>query len=106
MLFKLERHDEAFACYDKALALAPDLAGAWLGRGKRVFLSLSVTMKPFLALPGDSPSSPDLAGAWHGRGNVLFDLKRYGEAFACYDKAMTLNHDLVALEGSAFTQKC
>ena len=29
----LKRYDEAFAAYDKALALKPDLAEAWLGRG-------------------------------------------------------------------------
>ena len=30
---ELKRYDEAFAAYDKALALKPDLAEAWLGRG-------------------------------------------------------------------------
>ena len=30
---ELKRYDEAFAAYDKALTLKPDLAEAWLGRG-------------------------------------------------------------------------
>ena len=30
---ELRRYNEAFAAYDKALALQPDLASAWLGRG-------------------------------------------------------------------------
>ena len=37
---------------------------------------------------------PDLAEAWLGRGNVFFDLKRYDEAFAAYDKALALKPDL------------
>ena len=30
---RLKRYDDAFAAYDKALALKPDLPEAWLGRG-------------------------------------------------------------------------
>ena len=38
-----------------------------------------------------------LAEAWLGRGNVFFDLKRYDEAFAAYDKALALKPDLEKL---------
>ena len=31
--FNLRRYDEALAAYDQAIALKPDLAEAWLGRG-------------------------------------------------------------------------
>ena len=31
--FKLKRHQEALAAYERAAALEPDLAEAWLGRG-------------------------------------------------------------------------
>ena len=37
---------------------------------------------------------PDLAGAWLGRGNLFFELKRYDEALAAYDKALILMPDL------------
>ena len=30
----LKRYDEALAAYDRALSIKPDLAEAWLGRGK------------------------------------------------------------------------
>ena len=32
-LAKLELHDQSLDAYDRALALKPDLAEAWLGRG-------------------------------------------------------------------------
>ena len=31
---------------------------------------------------------------WLGRGNVFFELKRYGEAFAAYDKALAIEPEL------------
>ena len=33
---------------------------------------------------------PDLAEAWLGRGNIFNELKRYDDALAAYDKALTL----------------
>jgi predicted O-linked N-acetylglucosamine transferase (SPINDLY family) len=33
---------------------------------------------------------PDFAEAWAGRGNVFYDLKRYDDAAAAYDKALAL----------------
>ena len=30
----LKRFDDALSAYDRAISLAPDLADAWLGRGK------------------------------------------------------------------------
>ena len=34
-----------------------------------------------------------MADAWLGRGNVYYDLKRYDEAFAAYDKGLSLRPD-------------
>ena len=45
---ELKRYDEAFAAYDKALALKPDLAEAWLGRGN-VFTELKRYDEAFAA---------------------------------------------------------
>jgi predicted O-linked N-acetylglucosamine transferase (SPINDLY family) len=90
---ELRRYDEAFAAYDKALTLKPDLASAWLGRGnvdailKRYDEALASYDKA-LAL------KPDLENAWLGRGNVDTALKRFDEAFAAYDKALALRPDL------------
>ena len=45
---ELKRYEEAFAAYDKALTLKPDLAGAWLGRGN-VFTQLKRYEEAFAA---------------------------------------------------------
>ena len=90
---ELKRYDEAFAAYDKALALKPDLAEAWLGRGN-VFTELKRYDEAFAAYDKALALKPDLAEAWLGRGNVFTELKRYDEAFAAYDKALALKPDL------------
>ena len=89
----LKRYDEASASYDKAIALKPDLAEAWLGRGN-VFIDLSRYDEAFAAYDKALTLKPDLAEAWLGRGHVFTGLKRYDEAFASYDKALALKPDL------------
>ena len=100
----LKRYDEAFAAYDKALALKPDLAEAWLGRGN-VFYDLKRYDEAFAAYDKALALKPDLAEAWLGRGNVFIELKRYDEAFAAYDKAFSLKPELVGAEGSRLHAK-
>jgi predicted O-linked N-acetylglucosamine transferase (SPINDLY family) len=91
----LKRHDEAFAAYDKALALKHDLAEAWLGRGDG-FTDLKCYDEAFAAYDKALAFKSDLAEAWFGRGNVFIGLKRYDEAFAAYDKALALRPDLAS----------
>ena len=103
---ELKRYDEAFAAYDKALALKPDLAEAWLGRGN-VFTELKRYDEAFAAYDKALALKPDLAEAWLGRGNVFTELKRHDEAFAAYDKALALKPDLAEAwlgRGNVFTE--
>ncbi len=87
---------EAFAAYDKALAIKPELAGAWLGRGS-VFVDLKRYEEASAASDKALAIKPDLEGAWLGRGSVFSDLERYVEAFAAYDKALAIRPDLAEL---------
>jgi predicted O-linked N-acetylglucosamine transferase (SPINDLY family) len=48
---------------------------------------------------------PDLAEAWLGRGSVLAELKRYDEAVTSFDKALALDPDLIAAEGTRLFYK-
>jgi predicted O-linked N-acetylglucosamine transferase (SPINDLY family) len=49
---------------------------------------------------------PHLAEAWLGRGNVFFyDLKRYDEAFAAYDRAVSLKPRLRSAEAARLHTK-
>ena len=92
-LSELRRHDEAFAAYDKALALKPDLPEAWLGRGN-VLASLERHDQAVAAYDKALALKPDLPEAWLGRGNVLASLKRHDQAVAAYDRALMLKPNL------------
>ena len=104
VFYDLKRYDEAFAAYDKALALKPDLAEAWLGRGN-VFYDLKRYDEASTAYDKALALKADLAEAWLGRGNVFYDLKRYDEAFAAYDKALSLKPELTGVEGARLHTK-
>ena len=94
-LCNLKRHGEALVAYEEALTLKPDLAGAWLGRGNVFWKFLSSAMtKPALAITERYLSSLITAEAWLGHGNVFADLKRYDEALAAYDRALSIKPDL------------
>ena len=73
MLASLERHDQAVAAYDKALALKPDLPEAWLGRGN-VLASLKRHDQAVAAYDRALMLKPNLAEAWLGRGNVFLEI--------------------------------
>ena len=90
--------------YDRALALQPDLEGAWLGRGN-VFFELKRYDEAFAAYDKALALKPDFDDAWLGRGNVFCALRCYDEAFAAYDKALALKPDL-ASEGDRLQQRC
>ena len=55
----LKRYDEAFAAYDKALSIKPDLAEAWLGCGS-VLHSLKHHDEAFAAYDKAFAINPDL----------------------------------------------
>ena len=79
---KLKRYDEAFAAYDKALALKPDLAEAWLGRGN-VFTELKRYDEAFAAYDKALALKPDLADAWLGRGNRFHRTQALRRSLCC-----------------------
>jgi predicted O-linked N-acetylglucosamine transferase (SPINDLY family) len=105
-LFELGRYDEAGAAYDKALALKPGLAEAWLGRG-----SISIQRKRFDDALADFDKAlalkPDLTAASLGRGRAFAYTKRYDEALAAYEKTLALKPDLADAwlgRGNVFTE--
>jgi protein O-GlcNAc transferase len=92
------RYDDAFAAYNKALTLKPDLAEAWLGRGN-IFVKLKRYDDAFAAYNKTLTLKPDLAEAWFSRGSIFVKLKRYDDAFAAYNTALALKSDLKFAEG-------
>ncbi|OUL27673.1 hypothetical protein BV372_25530 [Nostoc sp. T09] len=87
-----KRYKEAIASYDKAIALKPDDADAWYGRGFALN-ELQRYSDALVAYDKAIALNPDHADAWYNRGIALDDLQRYSDAVASYDKAITLNPD-------------
>ena len=79
------RPTEAEALFNKALALKPDLAEAWLGRGN-AFVKLERYDEAFADYDRALALKPDLTGAWLG--HLLANLGRYHDSLAAYDKAI------------------
>jgi predicted negative regulator of RcsB-dependent stress response len=92
-LYEQSRSDEALTAYDKAVALAPNLAQAWLGRGN-VFCEFKRFDEALAAYDRAATLNPDLANELVGRGNVFCELKRFDEALAAYDRAVALKPDM------------
>ena len=75
------------------MALKPDLAEAWLGRGN-AFYGLKRHDEALAAYDKAIALKPDLEGAWFARGNILTVFRRYDEAFAAYGRSLLLKPDL------------
>jgi protein O-GlcNAc transferase len=82
---------EAEALFGKALALKPDLAEAWLGRGN-AFAGLGRFDEALAAYRKAISLKPGLGGPWLG--HLLSNMGRHDEALAAYDKALALKPDL------------
>src|SRR5262249_34012160 len=85
--------DEAVAAYDKALAINPGLAEAWVGRGNASYERKEFN-EAFAAYDRALALDSDLVEAWVGRGNVFHLLNHFDEAVAAYDKALASNRSL------------
>jgi predicted O-linked N-acetylglucosamine transferase (SPINDLY family) len=77
------------AAYEKALALKPDLAEAWLGQGN-VCHARKRRDNALAAYDRSLALKPDFAEAWLGRGHALIELRQWSDAVAAYDKALAL----------------
>ncbi|WP_076859947.1 tetratricopeptide repeat protein [Bradyrhizobium mercantei] len=82
---------EAVAHFDKALALKPDLAEAWLGRGN-AFAGMGRHDEAVAAFDRAIALKPDLVGPWLG--HLLTNLGRFDRALAAYDKVIALRPNL------------
>ncbi len=90
VFFKNGHYPEALASCNKALAIRPDYADAWNGRG----VALAELKQPAEALASYDKAlaiRPDYANAWINRGWALVELGRHEEAVASYDKGLALN---------------
>src|SRR5262249_29885440 len=89
---------------ETALALNPQLAEGWYGRGgvlssSRRFEEAMAAYDRAIAL------NPDMASAWLARGTILSEVQRHEEALVAYDKAVTIDSSLKFAEGARLLSK-
>jgi protein O-GlcNAc transferase len=91
-LLKLERHAEALASYDRALAIKPGTAQIHYNRGN-VLRDLRRTEEALAGFDAALALKPDYAEALYKRGAALRDLKRPAQALMAYTSALAIKPD-------------
>ncbi len=84
------RYKEAIACFDRALAINPNVAPVWLDKG--VALSRSgAAAEASVCYTKSLELNPSDAIAWFDKGNTLRKMGRTSEAVECFDRAIAIN---------------
>jgi tetratricopeptide (TPR) repeat protein len=114
----LKLYQEALDAHDRALAINPNEAAAWVGKGD-VLREWARLDDPYGRFHGDKGEmlkhyeeamaaydralaiQPNRLNAWLGKGRTLFELSRYEEALAAYDRALAIEPK----EASAWSEK-
>lgn len=104
VLAALQRNDEALACYDDLIALAPDFVDAHMKRGELLsrlgrFAEAAAGYGQLIAL------DPRHLDALLHKGEALHYLGRFNDAIACYDRILAIqpNHFAALVDrGCAF----
>jgi tetratricopeptide (TPR) repeat protein len=91
-LRELDRHREALASFDRAIALAPETAELHLQRGEELEYS-GRTAEALAAFGRAAELAPDDDDAHYHRGRMLEKLGRHEEALAAYDRALAVAPD-------------
>ena len=89
-------HDEAFAAYDRALALKPDLVNAWLGRGN-VFNELTRYDDACAAYDRAISLAPDSAEAYWDKSLVKLCRGEFEEGWDLYEWRSQNKENIAAL---------
>lgn len=85
----IREHGQAIACYDKALALAPDIRILWRKRNAAMAAAGKKADLELMLIPQD-------ATAWTLRAGALAFERRYAEAIIASDRALRIDASHVA----------
>lgn len=91
--YGLGDYQAALACYDRCLQINDAHALAWHHRGNALLYGLNQPEAAIASYTRALESAPGNYLTWRNRGNALMELKRYPEAVANYDRALTLQPD-------------
>ncbi len=89
-LAELGRHQDALACYDRAIEINPRYASAWYNKGAALG-DLGRHQDALACYDRAIDINPRDAAAWSNKGPVLGKLGRHQEAIASYDRAIEIN---------------
>jgi tetratricopeptide (TPR) repeat protein len=84
-------YGEAIKCYDKAIELNPDYAGAWYSKGNVLAYNLSKYDDAIECYNKALKIDQNNAYAWYGKGLALNNLEKYSEAIQSYDRAIEID---------------
>jgi tetratricopeptide (TPR) repeat protein/DNA-binding transcriptional ArsR family regulator len=91
-LDELERHEEAIASYDRAIAMKPDDYTAWACRGASL-IAFKRYEEAIENLDRAISIQPHYQNAWCNRGSSLASVGKYEQAIASYDRAVSIKPD-------------
>lgn len=86
----MERHEDALAAFDRAIALVPSMFPSWASKGNTLLI-LSRYDEALSAFDESLRHSDQYYLAWFGRGTALLYLERYVEALSALEGALTLS---------------
>jgi Flp pilus assembly protein TadD len=92
-LVKQGKYDEAIKCYDEAIRLDPNPAGAWNNKGVALnnLGKYDESIKASDEAIRLAPNDPNIAMAWHNKGRAFVNWGKYDEAIQACDEAIRLN---------------
>ncbi len=93
VLGRLGRNADAIASFDRALALAPQAAESWFGRGMTL-IAIGRHQDAIASFDRAIAAKPDVAQAHLMRAKLLADLRRNDEALAGVDRLLALAPNL------------
>ncbi|MDE4907533.1 tetratricopeptide repeat protein [Methanogenium marinum] len=84
------RFEEAIACFDEAIAIDPDFAEAWFGKGISNY-NLQRYDEALTSFDEAIAINPDFKDAWYFKGTTLTDMGRDDEAAYYFEQAERCN---------------
>ena len=94
-LANLGRHQEALACYDRAIEINPRLVEPWSNKGASL-RNLGRYEEALASYDRAIEINPRYGEAWCNKGVELGNLGRYPEALACFERAHRLGNPRAA----------
>jgi tetratricopeptide (TPR) repeat protein len=89
ILATLGHQEEAIACYDRALAIAPRFVAAWSNKG-RCLADQGLREEALACYDQALALDPRSMNAWNNKGTFLAKCERWEEAIVCYDRSLAL----------------